>query len=95
MTKPAKFTKQEDFSRAVERAVADYDRSRNGGRWDKNELEEIARSSAIAEGLSYDGFQVDPGIVKAIRAIANTKLPKAYCAKALDDAWKEYSKYSK
>ena len=94
MNKPARFTEKEAFSRAVERAVADYDRSRNGGRWEKSELEEIARSSAIAEDLSYDGFQVDPAVVKAICASADAKLPKAYRAKALDDAWKAYGKYA-
>ena len=94
MNKPERFTEKEAFSRAIERAVADYDRSRNGGRWDKGELEEIARSSAIAEDLSYDGFQVDPAIVRVIRSMADTKLPKAYREKTLDDAWKAYSKYA-
>lgn len=95
MKKPERITEKSSFSLAVQRAVADYDRSRNGGRWDKKELEEIAKSAAVAEGLSYDGYQVDPGIVKAIRAMANIKLPKACGIKALDDAWVAYSKYSK
>jgi hypothetical protein len=94
MRKPERFTQKDAFSRAIERAVADYDRSRNGGRWEKSELEEIARSSAIAENLSYDGYQVDPAIVKAILAMSDPKLPKPYRAHTLDSAWKEYGKYA-
>lgn len=95
MTKPEKFTKQEDFSRAVERAAADYDRLRADAEWTKDDLAEIAKSSAIDEGLSYDGFQVDPAVAKAICDMADAKLPKSDGMKALDDAWKQYSKYSK
>lgn len=93
MKKPEKFTEKDAFSRAIDRAVGDFDRLRKGGRWDKGELDEIARSASVEE-LSYDGFQVDPAIVKAIRAGADGTLPKAYREKAVDDAWKAYSKYA-
>ncbi len=94
MKKPEKISEKSAFAQAIERAVADYDRSRNGGRWDKAEMEEIARSSAIAEGLSYDGYQVDPCIVTAILSVADTRLHQAYRASVIETAWKAYSKYA-
>lgn len=87
-----KFTEQGPFSFAVQRAVTDYDRSRGTVKWTQAELDEIARSSAISQELSYDGNEVDPAIVKAIRAMADINLSMDAASQALDDAWKAYRK---
>lgn len=81
------------FSLDVQKAVADYDRQRGTARWKEAELDEIAKNAAIQHGLSYDGSEVDPAIVKAIRVMANTKLPMSDGTKALDEAWAAYSKH--
>lgn len=79
---------------ALEKAVTDYDRSRGDARWSSKELDEIAKSAAIQQGLSYDGADVDPAIVLAIRITADTKRTYVEQKQAREDAWKAYSAHN-
>jgi len=88
-----RLTEKGRFSLFVQKAVADFDRQRAGARWSSSDLDEIAKSAAIQQGLSYDGIEVDTAIVKAIRVMADTTKSHEEGLQALDAAWQAYSKH--
>lgn len=94
MKKLEKMTERHRFLLAIEKAVTDYDRSRADARWTPAELDEIAKSAAIQHSLSYDGADIDPAIVRAIRITADTKKTYVEQKKAREDAWKAYSAHA-
>jgi hypothetical protein len=91
MPKLPKLTDKHRFLLAIQKAVTDYDRSRGGANWTPAQLDEVAKSAAIQYGLSYDGDEVDPLIVMAIRTTANPKNSEVEQKRARDDAWTKYS----
>lgn len=94
MAKLQKLTDKHRFLLQVQKAVADYDRQLGGERYSDPNLDDVARSAAIQFGLSYDGANVDPAIVAAIRITSDAKNSEDAQKKARDDAWEAYRKHS-
>ena len=81
------------FCLAIEKAVEDYKRSCGAAEWGPGELLELARSAAIAKGLSYDGFEVDDSVARAIVAMASISRPFDQGLAAVEAAWDAYRKH--
>jgi hypothetical protein len=91
MAKLQKLTDKHRFLLAIEKAAASYERMRGDAQWKQDQLDELARSAAIDPELSYDGFEVDPAIVTAIRFTADPKRTPEEQKRAREDAWTKYS----
>ena len=81
------------FYLAIGRAVEDYVRCCGTAEWSPCKLLEIARSAAIAKDLSYDGFEVDDGIARAIVAMAGISRPYEQGRMAVEAAWDAYRRH--